>query len=467
MSKNTVNKLMEDHALEAVPLSERKGWLKLTWNTAGIVTTLIQIFFGALATFVAGFKIAIIAGITVTFFGGLLGWACGHIAFKSGLSSTVMARQFGFGKQGSIVASLIFGFMIIGFLALENALLYKGILFYFGFEDILTNQIIVYSILTISWTLLTLFGFEFVSKISSITLILFLILLAYMTWFVLNQSGVSMSNATTFSSLLPENALKGMNATDTKGKFIFCVNLLIGSAGALALVDADLGRYAKSSKDIGIAAFLGNAAMDILMVAFGGIVMFAASKGLVAHYITSGLDEVTANQKALSPDGVTASFILFGGILGAILMILAQAKAQVLNTYSGSLSLSNLFDVLHLRLPRYLLVILANVLALIMIGANILGLVNSWITLLGVLTTSFAGIMIADYFIIRKNGKLDYKTEAFNISGILTSIIATLMAHIVLDKIITIEFITSISVSILLYTLLRNFIFKPKLIPSN
>ena len=462
MKANSVNEIMEDHALEVVPQEQRQGWLQLTWNTAGIVTTLIQIFFGALATFVAGFKIALIAGVVVTLVGGLLGWACGHIAFKSGLSSTVMARKFGFGKQGSIVASAIFGFMIIGFLALENALLYEGALFFFGIEDSLINQILIYGLLTLTWVFLTLFGFKLVSKVSSVALILFLLLLGYMTWFVLNKSGVTLQQATSFQALLPLEVLTGMNASTTMGKFIFCINLFIGSAGALALVDADLGRYAKSSKDIGIAAFLGNIAMDIIMVAFGGIVMYAASKGLVTHYIGLGMDEVSANQKALSPDGVAAAFILFGGIIGVFLMVFAQAKAQVLNTYSGSLSLTNLFDVVGLRMPRFWMVILANILALVMIASNILGLVNSWITILGVLTTSFAGIMIADYYIIRKGGKLNYSEENINISGIITTVVATVNAHYIFNSIISIEFITSIVTSIVLYTFLRNYVFKIK-----
>ena len=37
---------------------------------------------------------------------------------------------------------------------------------------------------------------------------------------------------------------------------MFCINVLAGAAGALALVDADLGRYARTSLDIGIAAVL-------------------------------------------------------------------------------------------------------------------------------------------------------------------------------------------------------------------
>ncbi|MCU7813976.1 MAG: hypothetical protein KZQ89_08150 [Candidatus Thiodiazotropha sp. (ex Lucinoma kastoroae)] len=38
----------EDHALESVPEAARKGWLQISWNTAGLVTTLVMLFFGAL-----------------------------------------------------------------------------------------------------------------------------------------------------------------------------------------------------------------------------------------------------------------------------------------------------------------------------------------------------------------------------------------------------------------------------------
>jgi len=69
-----LKEMIEDHALERVPDSHRQGWLALSWNTAGIVTTLVQIFFGALVTFVAGFRIALAAGILVTMMGALLGY---------------------------------------------------------------------------------------------------------------------------------------------------------------------------------------------------------------------------------------------------------------------------------------------------------------------------------------------------------------------------------------------------------
>ena len=123
--------------------------------------------------------------------------------------------------------------------------------------------------MTVAWILLTAYGFNFIARVSSVTLILFLLLLAWMTWTVLNLSGMGLGAALAFPAQFPAAVLKGMGATTPVSAFIFCVNVMIGSAGALAFVDADQGRYARSSLDAGIAALLGNAAMEILMMAMG------------------------------------------------------------------------------------------------------------------------------------------------------------------------------------------------------
>ncbi len=375
-----------------------------------------------------------------------------------------MARFFGYGVKGSIIASAIFAFMIIGFLALENALLYEGFKFYFGFQDSIMSKVLIYGLLSIAWVFLTLYGFNLVAKISSVMLVLFLLILVYMTYNVLAVTGMSLSQVTSFGALFPAEVLQGMGASTAMGKYIFCINLFIGSAGALALVDADLGRYAKKSSDIGIAAILGNVGMDIVCVAIGGMVMFAGTGKLVEHYISKGIAADVAQKMALSPDGVAAAFIVFGGVIGFILMIAAQGKAQVLNTYSGSLSLSNLFDAVGFKQPRWVQVIIANIIGLIMVSMNILGLVQSWIEILGVLTTTFAGVMITDYFFVSKN-QIDFKknNESVNWAGVITTFVATTLAHYVLNKIIPIQFVSSLVISVVLYYILRTSILKPKL----
>lgn len=458
MSTADLQQRIEDHALDSVPDADRRSWLTLSWNTAGIVTTLVQLFFGALVTYVAGLKLALLAGALVTLVGGLLGWLIGHVAYRSGLSSTVMARRFGFGTRGSALASLIFAFMIIGFLALENALLYKGLLFAFGLPDTMTWRVVIYGGLTLAWIALTAFGFEWVSRVSSWTLVAFLALLVWMTAGVMGQAGLTWSAALDIGTQWPAQVLQGMGAQTELGKFIFAVNVLIGSAGALALVDADLGRYARSSWDIGAAAFIGNLCMDVLMLAIGGVIMVAGAPLLVTFYQQhQGMSLEAAQQAVLaSPDAVAAAFIVFGGALGALLMLLAQAKAQVLNTYSASLSLGNLSDALAGWRPgRLLWVVLANVIGLVMLHGELLALVNAWITWLGVLTTCFAGVIVADYFLLGGRHRADPQEEAVNWAGVITTLVAAWAATGPLAPHMPVLFCSALVVTLVLYPVLR------------
>lgn len=459
---SSVARSLDDHALEAVPDAERQGWLQLSWNTVGIVTTLVQLFIGALTTFVAGMHIALLAGFIVMIVGSLLGWGVGHIAYRTGLSSTVMSRLHGFGRNGSMITAAVFGFMIIGFIAAENVLLYKGLLFYFGLPDSATAKVLIYGLLSLLWVGLTAFGFKLVTKVSSLLVVLFLGVLAYIMLRVIGSSGHSMGDAFAFASQLPAEALVAMHAASDGDKLAFCINVLIGSAGALALIDADLGRYAKTSRDIGVAALLGNVFMDLGMLAIGGAVMFAGMGELVGYYVHSaGMTEAAAQQMALqSPDSVAAAFIVFGGFLGTALMLLAQTKAQVLNTYSASLSLTNLLDAtLGWRPGRLTFVVLANVLALLMMVGSILDWFNAFITVLGILTTCFSAISIADYFLVRP--RLDAaqlarnQSEAFNWAGILVCALGFVLAHYVLNSVIKLEFFTAVIFSLLAYPPLR------------
>ena len=461
--------IIEDHALEKVPDGERHTWLDISWNTVGIVTTLIQLYLGALVTFVAGMKIGLLGGFIVALIGGVLGWGTGHIAYHSGLASGVMARLYGFGIKGSVVASAIFAFMIIGFIAAENVLLYKGFLFYFDAQDSLMNQVLVYGALTLAWILLTIYGFEAVTRVSSITLIGFLLVLFYMMVDIMLNSTLPLHDVLGFETQFPVPVLEGMGINSEWGKLIFVINILAGSAGALALVDADLGRYSRSSMDIGIAAFLGNFALDVFMIFMGAVIMYAGMPALLDYYVSvAGLSESEAAQIAIAnPDRVAAAFIVFGGILGTILMVLAQTKAQVLNAYSSSLSLANLFDAIFSWRPgRYLFVILANLLSLLFLYGDLLSWFNSFLVILGILTMCFAGIMLADFFIVRpilgQQDTDEFGADNINWAGISSIPLAYLLAHHVLAEVIPVEIFTALAVAFVIYPLLRLFVFKPR-----
>jgi len=259
-----------------------------------------------------------------------------------------------------------------------------------------------------------------------------------------------------------------MGADSPAGRFIFAINVLIGSAGGMAMFGADIGRYARRSKDVGISTLIGLLSLDILMLWLGGIIMYAGGPALVDFYTqTAGMTHEAAQRASLeSPDSIVAAFVVLGGAMGAWLLVLAQGKTQVLNNYAASLSLSNLFDALNLRMGRLTFVVLANVIGLLMLYGSILELIDSWVTILGVLVTAFAGIVVADYYIVktllgREPKAVQEEPENVNWAGVVTLLVSAFMAHYVLASILPIQAITTLIISILLYPLLRTTVLKP------
>jgi len=216
-----------------------------------------------------------------------------------------------------------------------------------------------------------------------------------------------------------------------------------------------------------VAVIVGNVAMTVVMVFFGAVFMFAGMGKLVEHYTTvMHMAPDVAQKEAMSPDGITSAFLLFGGGIGVALMVLAQSKAQVLNTYSGSLALTNLFDAVGIRMRRVVMVVIANIIALLLIAFGILGWVEAWIEILGVMITAFVSVMVVDYYFVSRrvgSGHHQEEPEFINWAGVITTIASTVLAHYVLVKIIPIQFFTALAAGFVLYPILRLTVFRPKI----
>ncbi|POX48187.1 hypothetical protein C3489_27795 [Streptomyces sp. Ru71] len=456
---------MEDHALTAVPASERRSGWGLMTNTAGIASTLIQLAIGGGVTLIAGVWYGILAGVVVAVFGGGLGWLVGHVAYKSGTSSTVTARFYGLGLRGSALASLIFAFMILGFLALENALLYYGTLFMFGWHPGLGNALLIYGLLTLAWIALTVFGLKVVQRTSMVLLIGFLILTVGIAAMALTRSGASLSELMSAGPVAPGYGGQG-------DRFMAVLSILAGSAGALALTDADFARYARSSRDVGILAVGGAIMIDVIVVVLGTVIIHAGSKA-VGDYLGAH-PQVAATQVGSSiADKVTwmisnnsgAFFVVLAGLTGFLLMYVAQAKAQVLNTYGGSLALSNLSDSLSGRNPgRAAMVVVGNAIGLLMAAGNILGLVTSYLGILGVTTTALAAVIIADFFIVRRGRVADAdRLETVNWAGVVSVLAATMTGTVLQEAGVTsLGFLVALVVVLIAYPTLRSTVLRAR-----
>ncbi len=465
MVEQRLGAIIEDHALERVPDAERENWLKISWNTVGLVTTLVIMFFGAVVCFVAGVKIALLAGTVSFAIGSALAWALARITVETGLSSTLITRQYGLGVRGSALASVIFGCLIVGFLAVENGLLYRGFLFFLEINDGWTSRIVLYGSMTMTWIVLTAFGFSVVTRASSLMIIGFLLVLVWMIYVVLTGSEAGLADGIFFGSQLQPAALSAMGIDSDFKKFIFALNLLVGPACALALNTADFGRYGKSTGHVFTAAMIAIFFQSLVMMLIGGVVMKSAAPAMATYFTeVAGLPAELARQQVLqSPDSIAATFMVFGGLVGFLLMILAQAKAQVLNNYSSSLCIANFFDALFSWRPgRLTFVILANVFALAMLYGDILHFVEQWIKLLGVLLSALASAIIVDYYFVQPRLR-DVADEPImvNWAGITSIVAAVYCAHWLFKPWQPFEVLTSIICVAVIYPALRLSVFRP------
>ena len=409
----------EDHALARVPEAERKSGWYLALSPVSVATALVLFSIGGFSVFLAGFKVGIIAGVIATVLGILLGKTLSMIAFRTGVSSTITSRFFGFGQKGSVLGSAIFAFMIIGFLAMESALLYEGTLLMFGWSDTWTTRILLYGALTLAWIGLAIFGLNVALQSSAVLTVVTLCVATYMVINIYFVQGQSMADVFAYEGTVPGSFWV---------KFQVAMGVIGATAGTIAMVTMDFARYCRTSTDVTILAMAGPIVQNIVMVVLGALIVIGGMPEVVAYIMdrNSGMSQAeaaaTAGGYVMSNTG--AFFVIFAGWLGFVTIYASQAKAQAINAYSGSLSLVNIFDALFGKSPgRAMMVILTNVIALVMIAAGILTTFATYLAYLGCWTYALCSVMIADYFFVRPPEELNRdRVENWNWAGIITLI---------------------------------------------
>lgn len=463
MSDNVVNTVpptnklaaaAEDHALVSVPADERKSGWQLALSPVSVATALVIFAIGGFAVVLAGFRVGLIAGITVAIFAVFLGKTLGRMCFDTGVSNTITSRFFGFGLKGSAIGSAIFTFMILGFLAMESALLYEGTLLMFGLDDTWPIRIGLYGLLTLLWIALAIFGLKVALRATGILTALTLVVAVFMVVQIYLIQGADPMAVFSYPGTVPGGFWP---------KFEAAFAVMGATAGTIALVTADFARYARNDNDVSILAIAGPVMQNIVMVILGALIVIGGMPRVI-EYLMARQTGLGPEQAAMAAGGFVmtntgAFFVIFAGWLGFITIYAAQAKAQAINAYSGSLSLVNLVDALTGKKPgRAAMVVVGNIIALVMIGAGILGAFATYLAYLGCMTLAMAGIMIADYYDIRR-GRYDassHRVENWNWAGVITLVGASATGVVLIATgIFPLGFLVSFGLAVIAYPVLR------------
>ncbi len=228
-----------------------------------------------------------------------------------------------------------------------------------------------------------------------------------------------LSQALTHGPLIPD-------AGSDFHRFQLALVLLAGGPFSLVLFGADYARWARSKRDILVLAVSGSVMMEIVVVTIGAILVFG-SAGLVGSYLVENgqatAETAAAAAQALAKENTGAYFIVLSSMAGFLLMYAAQAKAQVLNNYTGALSVTNFFDVVapNLKISRAAHIVLISGLSLVFVALDVVKHIHTYANIFSAFLAGFCAVLIADYFIVGSRGRqTEPGVENVNWAGVLT-----------------------------------------------
>ena len=383
MAGNT--NMADDFSLSRVPQSARLPMWEVMLVRIGALTALSQFMLGAALgygmTFWQAFWATMLGSVLLEAVSLLIGIA----GAREGMSTSLLARWTGFGRYGSSIIGAVIAISLIGWFGVQNSVFAQGL------DEALGGALgfpLAASLTGLFVTVIVIFGFRWLSWTAKIAVPGFIAVIGYGIYAVLKDHplGELMASAPPGPPLAMSVA-----ATMVAGGF------MVG-----AIITPDMSRYCRSGKDVFwmtlISTIVGEFGVNLIAV-------------LMAH--------------AIGTDDVVTIILQTAGWLGAAIVIFATVKINDLNLYSSSLGFTNVIDSLfNKKLNRGLVTLVIGIIGTLLSVLGILDMFVNFLVFLGVWIPPIGGIMIVDYFLLKRNraileesrnsGKLPGSSEKMN-----------------------------------------------------
>jgi cytosine permease len=389
----------DDYSLTRVPGSERYSWVTLAVQRFGQHSALSQFLLGATLGFGMTFWNALLALTLGAMFLEVVAIFTGIAGMREGLSTSVLARWAGFGRYGSSIIGLVLAVCLTGWFGVQNAIFAEGVHSLVGGIPVWAWSIVTGAVVT----LIVIYGFLSMAWVAYITVPVFLLL-----------AGYSITNALLEYRLgdLISSAPPGETLSLATGTTIVAGGFIIG--GVLA---PDMTRFNKSTADV-IKQTVVGITLGEYMVGLIGV--------LLAH--------------ALETQNIIEIVTSTSGFIGTIILVAATLKINDWNLYSSSLAFANSIDAIFgKRVNRAVITILVGALGTLFSAAGILGQFVPFLTALGVVVPPIAGIMVVDYYLLRRHreqleesagkGALPIRQEKLNPVALFTWALAAIIGY--------------------------------------
>ena len=366
---------VEKHGVDAVPKSERtKGWWDLFVIQAGVNITLSSLLLGGLLVPGLSWAQACWALVVGNIILGILLALMGYFGVDYGVSTTVASR-FSMGHpRGSWIASIIILLSMVGWFGVTAELAGQATHDALPGVPGFSNTAVVIALIGVLNSLPPILGFENIKWLSRLAVpgltglcfwILYIIISKYGYWNLVHYT--------------PTHTL-----TLTTGLDLVMGGLIVGVFTA-----PDISRYVVSERDNWIGSMLGAFPPSLFL----GVV------GALSKLATGDWNAVSVVQR------------LGLGAPALIVIIASSWTANNTNLYSSGLALANMFP----KMSRWQSTALMGALGTILAASRVTRYFGSFLLALSDLFSPLIGILLCDYFIVRRS-KLNLR-EAYEDSG--------------------------------------------------
>jgi cytosine permease len=357
---------MERKALSRIPADQRQSWTSVAFIWIGTMICIPMLMVGGMfagamtlgnivaATFI-GFAICAV----IMVFGGMQ-------STDLGLPSTMIATR-AFGDRGSsFINSLVVFIAQLGWFGVQTATCaaaFSGLMAFIGVENFpLWAGCVIWGIIML---VTAVYGFKFMKILNYIAVPALLAMCLYGIIYVINNNGWD-----AIAGFIPP--------AESSLPMTAAISMVIGLFAVGTVINGDFTRYAKNRKATMLATTCGVIPAAVFMI-FAGAVM---ARGAGQYDIAMVFADL----------GVP--------VVGMLVLILATWTTNTANAYTAGLAAMKVFSLKDGKRP--LVTMICGAVGIIIAIAGLATVLTQFITILGSFVPPVAGVVLADYWIIRK-----------------------------------------------------------------
>jgi len=385
---------IEKFALQPIPQEKRQHWMSVTLIQAGFMISATSLWTGSLM--VAGMPLSQVV------IAGCIGYAIvvaicamqGIMGSDLGVPSIVAATS-AFGDRGSqFLISTVCCVCTVGWFAINANICgaaFSGLIeSSLGFNIPVPVSVIIWGVIMVLTAVVGFNGLKYINVIAVPAMIVVSIVGLYM---VVSGDGMSIIKA-----YLPMGEPMSM---------LTGIDMVIGGFIVGAVLSADYTRYQRTRADVIKSSFLGIFPIGVVLLIIGAIfAIVAGTEDLTEIFIGLGIP-----------------------VLGLLSLILSTWPANAANAYSAGLDAMKVLNAKDSKRP--IVTLICGLVGTVIGSFEVIYYFEEFLIILCIIIAPFAGVMIADYWIVGKaNPKNWAPVKNINWAGMISLVLGVVVSFV-------------------------------------